>query len=117
MRVPTQDVSLLDLQLVLKSPVHVADVKQAFQTAITGELGAYVDYNELPLVSSDYIGNEKSAVVDGLSIMTQDDQVKILAWYDNEWAFASRVIDVTRLIARAERPHLKGGEQCLTTTA
>lgn len=117
-RVPTQDVSLLDLQLVLKSPaVQIADVKKAFQTAIAGELGAYVDYNELPLVSSDYIGNEKSAVVDGLSIMTQEDQVKLLAWYDNEWAYASRVIDVTRLVAEVEGRLLKGGEQCVTTIA
>nr|WP_125666615.1 type I glyceraldehyde-3-phosphate dehydrogenase [Paenibacillus baekrokdamisoli] len=116
-RVPTQDVSLLDLQLVLKSPVQVADVQKAIQAAITGELGAYVGYNELPLVSSDYIGNDKSAVVDGLSIMTQEDQVKLLAWYDNEWAYASRVIDVTRLIAEAEQRQLKGGEQCVTKMA
>ncbi|WP_373692343.1 type I glyceraldehyde-3-phosphate dehydrogenase [Cohnella silvisoli] len=116
-RVPTQDVSLLDLQLVLTSPVQAADVKKAFQTAITGKLGAYIDYNELPLVSSDYIGNDKSAVVDGLSIMTHEDQVKILAWYDNEWAYASRVIDAARLIAEVERRLLKGGEPCVTTTA
>lgn len=110
-RVPTQDVSLLDVQLVLKKTVQVADVKKAIQTAITGELGAYVGYNELPLVSSDYIGNDKSAVVDGLSIMIHEDQVKLLAWYDNEWAYASRVIDITRLIAVDERRHLKGGEK------
>ncbi len=113
-RVPTQDVSLLDMQLVLNRKVEAADIKKAFQTAIDGELGAYVDYNELPLVSSDYIGNEKSAVIDGLSIMTQDDQVKLLAWYDNEWAYASRVIDLTRFIARVENSLQREGEQCLT---
>jgi glyceraldehyde 3-phosphate dehydrogenase len=115
-RVPTQDVSLLDIQVVLRRPVEAADVKHAFQKAIEGKLGAYVDYNELPLVSSDYIGNDKSAIVDGLSIMTQEDQLKLLAWYDNEWAYASRVIDIARWIAGKEKSLPQGGAQCLTMT-
>jgi glyceraldehyde 3-phosphate dehydrogenase len=115
-RVPIQDVSLLDLQVVLSEPVTAVDVKQAFETAIAGTMGAYVDYNELPLVSTDYIGNEKSAVIDGLSIMTRDDQVKLLAWYDNEWAYASRVIDVTCMIADKESKHSEEGEACSSRT-
>jgi len=117
-RVPTQNVSLLDMQLVLKRPTQSSEIKMAFQAAIGGKLGAYVDYNELPLVSADYVGNEKSAVVDGLSIMTQDDQVKVLAWYDNEWAYASRVLDIAGMIAKAEKSLPgEGGQSCLITIA
>jgi glyceraldehyde 3-phosphate dehydrogenase len=101
-RVPTQDVSLLDLQVQLHRNVERAEVRKAIEDAVSGEIGKYVDYNEIPLVSSDYIGNDKSAVIDGLSLMVRDDQVKLLAWYDNEWAYASRVIDFTVYAARAE---------------
>jgi glyceraldehyde 3-phosphate dehydrogenase len=106
-RVPTQNVSLVDLQLDLKKKVSVGDVQEAFKAAINGKIGAFLGYNELPLVSSDYIGNEMSAVVDGLSIMTRENSVKLLAWYDNEWAYTSRVIDLACLIARTD---LAGGE-------
>ncbi|RAP75254.1 type I glyceraldehyde-3-phosphate dehydrogenase [Paenibacillus montanisoli] len=102
LRVPTQDVSLLDLQVGLNKPATVEEVQKAFKLAVAGRLGAYVDYNELPLVSTDYIGNEKSAVIDGLSIMSQQDQVKVLAWYDNEWAYASRVTDIVSMVAEKE---------------
>jgi glyceraldehyde 3-phosphate dehydrogenase len=113
-RVPTQDVSLLDLQVQISRQADVAEIREAFQQAVKGEIGNYVDYNELPLVSSDYIGNEKSAVVDGLSIMTREDQVKLLAWYDNEWAYASRVIDFVTYLARAERTKKEEKTVCLT---
>ncbi|WP_308633889.1 type I glyceraldehyde-3-phosphate dehydrogenase [Paenibacillus silvisoli] len=109
-RVPTQDVSLLDLQVRLSKPVTTEDVKNAIRIALAGKLGAYVDYNELPLVSADYIGNEKSAIIDGLSMMTQEDQVKLLAWYDNEWAYASRVIDVVCLVAEKEATMTRRGK-------
>jgi len=116
-RVPTQDVSLLDVQLVLNRKVTTADIKKAFEAAIHSDIGAYVDYTELPLVSSDYIGNEKSAIIDGLSIMTHEDNVKLLAWYDNEWAYACRVVDLTCFVARAENSHLEEEIQCLTMKA
>lgn len=113
-RVPLQNVSLLDVQLELNASVQAADVERAFQEAAAGKLGAYVAYSDLPLVSSDYIGNDKSAVIDGLSIMTQEDQVKLLAWYDNEWAYASRVIDLARHISKAGNSQTEGGEPCVT---
>jgi glyceraldehyde 3-phosphate dehydrogenase len=113
-RVPTQDVSLLDLQVVVGQNVQVEEVKHSIKQAITGNIGTIVDYNELPLVSADYIGNSKSAIIDGLSIMTQGDQIKLLAWYDNEWAYASRVIDFVSYISRAEGTQLKGETKCLT---
>lgn len=90
-RVPTQNVSLLDLQVNLGQDVTGEDIKNAILQAIRGTLGKVVAYNELPLVSVDYIGNPHSAVIDGLSILTRGNQVKLLAWYDNEWAYASRI--------------------------
>jgi len=114
-RVPTQDVSLLDLQVAVGRSVTVDEVKQAIRQAVHGPIGAYVDYNELPLVSADYIGNDKSAIVDGLSMMTQDDQIKLLAWYDNEWAYACRVVDLAVYISCAGSPTLKEEAKCLTS--
>ncbi len=99
LRVPTPDVSLADMTLQLGRSVTADEVKAVFQEAVTGEFARYVGYSEEPLVSSDYIGHSKSAVVDGLSLMASGDQVKILAWYDNEWAYASRVADLMNLVA------------------
>ncbi|GGD77405.1 type I glyceraldehyde-3-phosphate dehydrogenase [Paenibacillus nasutitermitis] len=109
-RVPTPDVSLLDLQVVLGKTVQSAQVKEVFEAAIKDSLGAYLAYNDLPLVSSDYIGNEKSAVVDGLSVMTRNNQVKLLAWYDNEWAYACRVFDLAQYISEADQSHRQEGD-------
>lgn len=98
-RVPTPDVSLLDLQVKLRKPAALEEVKETFRKAAQGPLGRYVDYNELPLVSADYRGNEKSAVVDGLSMLEKDGQIKLLAWYDNEWGYSCRVVDLAVHIA------------------
>lgn len=98
-RVPVQDVSLLDVQVELAAPTSAADVRELFRAAAAGDMRGILDYNELPLVSSDYIGNAHSAVIDGLSVMVRDNRVKLLAWYDNEWAYASRVADAVGLIA------------------
>ncbi|MFD0715866.1 type I glyceraldehyde-3-phosphate dehydrogenase [Paenibacillus sp. GCM10027626] len=101
-RVPTADVSLLDLQLQLQKPVISVDkLQEVFREAASGAYRHYVGYNELPLVSADYIGNDKSATVDGLSFMVNRGQVKLMAWYDNEWAYACRVFDLAAyMIAR-----------------
>lgn len=114
-RVPTQNVSLVDLQVELKRKVDVAEVRQALREAAQGEMGAYVGYNEIPLVSVDYIGCEQSAVVDGLSVMAADDQVKLLAWYDNEWGYSCRVVDLARWIAQSNDKRRGGAASCLTT--
>jgi len=116
-RVPTQDVSLLDLHLTMKKAVQPEEIKAVFQAAIAGKMGAIIDYNELPLVSSDYIGNEKSAIVDGLSIMTQGDQLKLLVWYDNEWGYVCRVLDVARHMSDCDKEIAGGEPACLITTA
>ncbi|KIL35646.1 glyceraldehyde-3-phosphate dehydrogenase [Cohnella kolymensis] len=102
-RVPTVNVSLLDLQLDLQKPgVSADDVRHAIRTAIAGPMGKYVDYTDLPLVSVDYVGNSKSAVVDGLSLTVHGQGVKLLAWYDNEWAYTCRVYDLAHYVAHKE---------------
>jgi glyceraldehyde 3-phosphate dehydrogenase len=103
LRVPTQDVSLVDLTAQILRPASVDDLKAVFRQAATGVYAPYVEFNELPLVSSDYIGNEKSAIIDGLSLMSTGHQVKLLAWYDNEWGYASRVIDFIDYAAQVEK--------------
>ncbi|MEH7548316.1 MULTISPECIES: type I glyceraldehyde-3-phosphate dehydrogenase [Bacillaceae] len=95
-RVPTQDVSLADLTIEVSRTVTLDEVKSVFN----GKLNKnhYVSYTYDPLVSADFIGCDKSAVVDGLSIMATNNQIKLLAWYDNEWAYASRVIDLAQAV-------------------
>jgi len=107
MRVPTQNVSMIDLSLQLKRNVTEEEVKKAFQQATAGSIGSVLAYNELPLVSTDYIGNDKSATIDGLSTMARGDQVKLFAWYDNEWAYASRVYDLARHIHIGQKAHTR----------
>ncbi|MCJ8010889.1 type I glyceraldehyde-3-phosphate dehydrogenase [Paenibacillus sp. KQZ6P-2] len=110
LRVPVQNVSLVDLTAELHRDVTKADIASAFKNAIKERMEPYVEYNEEPLVSSDYIGNSKSAIIDGLSIQTSGPQVKLLAWYDNEWAYACRVKDFVKYMfthSEKEKP------QCL----
>lgn len=97
-RVPTQDVSLVDLTVQVERVVTLDEVKSVFQTAANGDLSHYVSYIEEPLVSADFIGCDKSAVIDGLSIMAVENQIKILAWYDNEWAYACRVFELANAV-------------------
>lgn len=102
LRVPTQDVSLVDLTVDVRRPATKEEVRQTFRAAAQGSMAACVGYNELPLVSSDYIGNDKSAVIDGLSLMIAGRQVKVLAWYDNEWAYACRVLDFAAHVVKSD---------------
>jgi glyceraldehyde 3-phosphate dehydrogenase len=102
-RVPTQDVSLVDLTVQVEREVSLDEVKSVFNRAVNGDFSHYVGYIEEPLVSADFIGCEKSAVVDGLSIMAVENQVKILAWYDNEWAYACRVVDLAETVTEGMR--------------
>lgn len=97
-RVPTQDVSLIDLTVQVARKVSPDEVKSVLHTAANETLSHYVNYIEEPLVSADFIGCDKSAVVDGLSIMAVENQIKVLAWYDNEWAYACRVIELAQAV-------------------
>ncbi|WP_096551867.1 type I glyceraldehyde-3-phosphate dehydrogenase [Ureibacillus thermosphaericus] len=99
-RVPTPNVSCVDLVAELNSNVTIDEVNAAFRGAATGELKGILDYSDLPLVSIDYNGNPHSATVDGLSTMVLDDNmVKVVAWYDNEAGYSARLIDLALYIA------------------
>lgn len=94
-RVPTPDVSLVDLVAELERGVSVDDVNAALKGAAEGPLEGILGYTEEPLVSIDFTGNPHSSVVDGASTSVIDDRlVKVLSWYDNEWGYSCRVVDL-----------------------
>ena len=98
-RVPTPNVSVVDLVVILRKKTSVEEINQAFLTASQGKLKGILDYNEEPLVSRDYNGNSYSSIIDGLSTMLIDGNLaKIIAWYDNEWAYSCRIIDLVKYI-------------------
>ncbi len=99
-RVPTPDVSLLDLTVELAKSATAEEINNAFRKASNGSLQGILKYTEEPLVSADYRGEENSAVVDGLLTMVMGDKMaKVIAWYDNEWGYSVRVVDVVSYIA------------------
>ncbi len=91
LRVPVPDVSIVDLTAVLKREVTKEEVNAAFKEAAEGELKGILAYTEEPLVSSDFIHNPHSAIVDGLSTMVIGNLVKVIAWYDNEWGYSVKM--------------------------
>jgi glyceraldehyde 3-phosphate dehydrogenase len=94
-RVPTPDVSLVDLVAELETDVIAADVNAALQGAAAGPLEGILGYTDEPLVSIDFTGNPHSSVIDGASTaVMQDRMVKVLSWYDNEWGYSCRVADL-----------------------
>jgi glyceraldehyde 3-phosphate dehydrogenase len=98
-RVPTPNVSVVDLAVLLKRKVSAEEINQAFKEASQGDLKGILDYTEEPLVSKDFNGNSNSSIVDGLSTMVIDDNLaKIIAWYDNEWGYSCRIIDLLKYI-------------------
>jgi glyceraldehyde 3-phosphate dehydrogenase len=101
LRVPTPNVSLVDLVVDLNQDVTVDDVNNAFIEAANGQLKGILDLTMEPLVSVDFNTNEHSAIIDGLSTMVMGTRkVKVLAWYDNEWGYSSRVVDLTMFVAQ-----------------
>jgi len=98
-RVPTPNVSVVDLAVLLKKKVSAEEINQAFKEASRGDLKGILDYTEEPLVSKDFNDNAYSSIIDGLSTMVVDDNlVKIIAWYDNEWGYSCRIIDLIKYI-------------------
>jgi glyceraldehyde 3-phosphate dehydrogenase len=94
LRVPTPTVSIVDLTVALDKPASAQDVNGAFERASQEELKGYLGYTAEPLVSSDFKGDPRSGIVDGLSTMASGDLVKVLSWYDNEWGYSCRVADL-----------------------
>jgi len=101
MRVPTPDVSCVDLALVLKKPATDKELNAAIQNAANGALKGILQYCDEPLVSADFIGNQHSSIFDALSTKVIDGSfAKVLAWYDNEMGYATRVADLCVLMGR-----------------
>lgn len=100
MRVPTPNVSCVDLVVELDKDATVDSINAALKQASEGDLKGILAYNELPLVSIDYNGNEASSTIDGLSTMVMENRMaKIVAWYDNEIGYSSRLMDLALYIA------------------
>jgi glyceraldehyde 3-phosphate dehydrogenase len=96
-RVPTPNVSVVDLTVELEKPATVAEVNAAFKAAAEGALRGILKYTEEPLVSKDYNGETHSSVVDGdLTMAIGEGMIKVIAWYDNEWGYSLRVVDLAR---------------------
>ncbi len=101
MRVPTPNVSITDLTVLLKTDTTAEEINAALKEAAEGELKGIMGYNELPLVSRDYNGCPLSSIVDGLSTMMVGPRMaKVVSWYDNEWGYSNRVVDLAMYIAK-----------------
>lgn len=100
MRVPTPNVSVVDLVADLEKEVTVEEINAALKAAAENELKGIMEFCDLPLVSKDFNGNPHSSIVDGLSTMVIDGtMVKVVSWYDNEWGYSNRVVDLAAYIA------------------
>ncbi len=100
-RVPTPDVSLVDFVCVVKKEVTPEEVNGALKAAAEGELKGILEYCEEPLVSIDFMGNPHSSIVDALSTdVINGNLVKVIAWYDNEWGYSCRLVDLIEYIAK-----------------
>ena len=101
LRVPTPNVSLVDLVVDLKQDVSLEMVNEAFMNAAEGPLKGILGFTTEPLVSVDFNTSTESAIIDGLStIVMGDRKVKVLAWYDNEWGYSARVVDLAKKVGQ-----------------
>ncbi len=99
MRVPTPNVSVVDLVATVERPTNVEEVNAAMKAASEGALAGILGYEESPLVSIDYVGDPRSSIVDALCTAVIDGNlVKVLSWYDNEWGYSTRCVDLARRI-------------------
>ena len=100
-RVPTPDVSVVDVTVETEKPTTKEAVNAALKAAAEGPLKGILGYTDLPLVSNDFKGNPLSSIVDGqMTAVIQDNMVRVLTWYDNEWGYSTRVIDLASLISK-----------------
>jgi glyceraldehyde 3-phosphate dehydrogenase len=100
-RVPVPDGSVTDLVCVLEAEPSAEEVNAAFEKAAGGRLQGIVKYSEDPLVSTDVVGDPHSCVFDSQLTMAIGNLVKVIGWYDNEWGYSNRLVDLTRLVASA----------------
>jgi glyceraldehyde 3-phosphate dehydrogenase len=105
MRVPVPDGSIVDLVCRLRAEPDAAEINAAVKAAALGPLARILEYSEDPLVSSDIIGNPHSSVFDALSTQALGDgYAKVIAWYDNEWGYSNRVVDLVAHLAALPTP-------------
>lgn len=101
LRVPTPNVSVVDFVAQVEKKTFAEEVNEALQKAAEGPMKGVLEYSDLPLVSSDYRGSDSSSIVDSSLTMVMDgDMVKVVAWYDNEWGYSQRVVDLAELVAQ-----------------
>ena len=101
MRVPTPNVSVVDLVAQVEKSTIAEQLNDVLKDAAENSLRGILEYNDLPLVSSDYRGTDASSIVDAsLTMVMGGDMVKVIAWYDNEWGYSQRVVDLAELVAR-----------------
>jgi glyceraldehyde 3-phosphate dehydrogenase len=98
LRVPVPDGSITDFVARCSRETSVEEVNSAFKEAAEGELAGILDYSDAPLVSSDIVGNPASCVFDSKLTMSTGQNVKILGWYDNEWGYSNRTVDIVRFV-------------------
>ncbi|HLQ72242.1 MAG TPA: type I glyceraldehyde-3-phosphate dehydrogenase, partial [Bacillota bacterium] len=99
LRVPTPNVSLVDLVVDVEKDVSVEEINASFEHAAQNEFKGIIHYSNEPLVSIDYTTTDYSAIIDGLTTMVMDDKkVKVLAWYDNEWGYSKRIVDLVTYV-------------------
>jgi glyceraldehyde 3-phosphate dehydrogenase len=99
MRVPVPDGSVTDLVVDLTREVTKDEVNAAYRAAAEGPLKGYLYYTEDPIVSSDIVGSPASCTFDASLTMAFGNQVKVIGWYDNEWGYSNRLVDLTALVA------------------
>jgi glyceraldehyde 3-phosphate dehydrogenase len=100
LRVPTPDGSITDFVAILKKEVTVEEVNAAMKEAADGAMKGIMEYSDEPLVSADIVGNSHSNIFDSLSTMANGKLVKVVGWYDNEWGYSCRVVDLINKIAK-----------------
>ncbi|MBD2185602.1 type I glyceraldehyde-3-phosphate dehydrogenase [Planktothrix sp. FACHB-1355] len=101
LRVPTPNVSVVDLVVQVEKNTFAEEVNQVLKEAAEGPLKGILEYSDLELVSSDYRGTDASSIVDAsLTMVMGNDMVKVVAWYDNEWGYSQRVVDLAELVAQ-----------------
>jgi glyceraldehyde 3-phosphate dehydrogenase len=102
-RVPTTDVSVVDLTVRLEKPASYADIKKTIKEASEGDMKGILEYTEDAVVSTDFIGDGASSIFDAKAgISLNDNFVKLVSWYDNEWGYSARVVDLLVYVAEKD---------------
>jgi glyceraldehyde-3-phosphate dehydrogenase (NAD(P)) len=102
MRVPTPNVSVVDMVLEVSRSTNRDEVNAVLKAASEGAMKGIIKYSDLPLVSSDHAGTDESTIVDSeLTLVMGDNMVKVISWYDNEWGYSQRVVDLAEVVARS----------------